>query len=137
MNQLSKIMHKEQDGFSYSYFENYSDDCNCMWRKNSDYENVYTIERLDISFEFRRKGFARKLLEDAINCIKVECPKSCIEITAEPDEDSELTVENLVDFYESLGFEKYLILGGRTHLRLYLDGSVKPDTVYDYPFYFK
>ncbi len=33
MTQLSNIMHKEHDGFLYVYFENYDDDCNCMWRK--------------------------------------------------------------------------------------------------------
>jgi predicted GNAT family N-acyltransferase len=137
MTKLSNIMHKEHDGFLYVYFENYDDDCNCMWRKNSGHENVYTIERVDILPEFRRKRLARVLLMDTIKRITVECPQACIEISAKPDEDSGVTVENLVAFYESLGFEKYLNLETYVHLRLYLDDSVKPDTVYDNPFYFK
>ena len=137
MTKLSNIIYKEQDGFLYVYFEKYDDDCNCMWRKNSSNENVYTIERVDILPEFRRKGFARELLMDTIKRIAVECPQACIEISAKPDKDSEVTVENLVAFYESLGFEKQLDLGTHVHLRLYLDDSVKPDTVYDNPFYFK
>jgi len=137
MNQLSNIMYRESNGFSYSYFENYSDDCNCMWRKVTEPENVYTIERIDILPEFRGKGFARELIKDAIKRIEAECPKACVEITAEPDEDSGISVENLVGFYESLGFEKYQNFGSRVHLRLYLDDSVKPHTVYDYPFHFK
>ncbi|MFL7022898.1 GNAT family N-acetyltransferase [Enterovibrio norvegicus] len=72
MTQTPKIMHKEHDGFLYTYFENYDDDCNCMWRKNSEHENVYTIERVDILPEFRRKGFARELLKDALKRIAVE-----------------------------------------------------------------
>ncbi|EGA71372.1 hypothetical protein VISI1226_03940 [Vibrio sinaloensis DSM 21326] len=137
MTQLSNIMHKEHDGFLYVYFENYDDDCNCMWRKNPEHENVYTIERVDILPEFRRKGFARELLKGTLKRIAAECPQACVEITAEPDDDSGITVENLVAFYESLGFEKHLCLRSRVHLRLYLDDSVKPNTVYDHPFYFK
>ena len=137
MAQLSNVMYKDHDGFLYVYFENYDDDCNCMWRKNTVHENVYTIERVDILPEFRRKGFARVLLMETLNSIEVECPQACIEISAEPDEGSEITVENLVSFYESLGFEKHLSLGSRVHLRLYLDDSVKPNTVYDHPSYFK
>lgn len=137
MTNLSNIMHKKHDGSIYVYFENYDYDCNCMWRKNSAHENVYTIERVDILPEFRRKGFARVLLMDAIKRITVECPQACIEISAKPDEDSGVTVENLVAFYESLGFEKHLNLETYVHLRLYLDDSEKPDTVYDNPFYFK
>lgn len=137
MNLLSNILYRESSGFSYSYFENYTDDCNCMWRKVPEPENVYTIERIDILPELRGKGFARELIKDAIKRIEAECPKACVEITAEPDEDSGITVENLVGFYESLGFEKHQSLGSRVHLRLYLDDKVKPDTVYDYPFHFK
>ncbi|MBU3005953.1 GNAT family N-acetyltransferase [Paraglaciecola arctica] len=137
MTQLSNIMHKEHDGFFYVYFENYDDDCNCKWRKNSENENVYNIERVDILSEFRRKGFARVLLTDAIKRIAVECPQACIEILAKPEEDSGVTVENLVAFYESLGFEKHLDLKTYVNLRLYLDDSAKPDIVYDYPLYFK
>ena len=137
MDQLSNIMHKEHDGFFYEYFENYSEDCNCMWRQNSEQTNVYSIERLDILPEFRRKGLAQNLLNETLKRIAVECPKACVEITADPDADSGLTVDNLVTFYESLGFEKYLSLGSRVHLRLYLDDSVKPPTVYDNPLYFR
>jgi predicted GNAT family N-acyltransferase len=137
MTQLSNIMHKEHDGFLYVYFENYDDDCYCKWRKNSGTENVYTIERVDILSEFRRRSFARVLLMDTIKRIKVECPQACIEILAKPDEDSGVIVENLVAFYESLGFEQQLNLVTYVNLRLYLDDSVKPDTVYDNPLYFK
>ncbi|MBQ4864605.1 GNAT family N-acetyltransferase [Pseudoalteromonas sp. MMG013] len=137
MNLLSNILYRENHGFSYSYFENYADDCNCMWRKYPEPENVYTIERIDILPEFRRKGFARNLLKDAIKRIEAECPKACVMITAEPDDSCGITLENLVSFYESLGFEKHQNLGSRVHLRLYLDDSVKPRTVYDYPLYFK
>ncbi|MEZ8041174.1 MULTISPECIES: GNAT family N-acetyltransferase [Vibrio] len=136
MDQLSNIMHKEHEGFFYEYFENYSNDCNCMWRQNAAHQNVYSIERIDILPEFRRKGLAKKLLSETLKRIAVECPKACVEITAEPDADSELTMENLVTFYESLGFEKYQSLGTRVHLRLYLDDSVKPREVYDNPSYF-
>ena len=137
MNQLSKIIYREKNGFSYSCFETNSDDCNCMWRKVTEPENVYTIERIDILPAFRRQGLARELLNHAIKYIKGECPKACIEITAEPDENSGITVQDLVTFYESLGFEKHLSLGSRVHLRLYLDDSVKPHPVYDSIFYFK
>ncbi|MGY0552924.1 GNAT family N-acetyltransferase [Vreelandella sp. 2A-K22] len=105
--------------------------------KNPEHENVYTIERVDILPEFRRKGFARELLKDSLKRISIECPQACVEITAEPDANSGLTVRNLVAFYESLGFEKHLSLGSRVHLRLYLDDSVKPSVVYDHSFYFK
>ncbi|GEM78896.1 GNAT family N-acetyltransferase [Vibrio superstes] len=137
MNLLSNIWYRESQGFSYSYFENYADDCNCMWRKAPEPDNVYTIERIDILPEFRGKGFARELMKDAIKRIEVACPKACVEITAEPDDGSGITIENLVGFYKSLGFEVYQSLGYRVHLRLYLDDSVKPHTVYDNPFYFK
>jgi predicted GNAT family N-acyltransferase len=136
MNQLSKIMYKEHDYFLYMYFEN-NDECSCMWRKNPEEENVYTIERVDILPEFRRKGLARDLLISTIKRITAECPQACVEISAKPDEDCGVTVKNLVVFYKSLGFEKHQCLGDRVHLRLYLDDSVKPDTVYDYEFYFK
>lgn len=108
-----------------------------MWRKAPEPDNVYTIERIDILPEIRGKGFARELIKDAIRRIEAECPKACVEITAEPDDGSEITIENLVGFYKSLGFEIYQSLGHRVHLRLYLDDSVKPHTVYDNPFYFK
>ena len=136
MTQLPKIMYKEHPDFLCVYFENY-EDCNCLWRKNSEHENVYTIERVDILPEFRRQGFARKLLINTIDRIRVECPQACVEISAKPDADSGVTVENLEDFYESLEFEKHLSLGSHVHLRLYLDCSVKPNTVFDNPFYFK
>ncbi|WP_318418060.1 GNAT family N-acetyltransferase [Photobacterium leiognathi] len=138
MTQLTNIMCKEEhDGFLYVYFENYENDCNCMWRKNPEYENVYSIERVDILPQFRRSGCARKLLENTLKRISEECPQACVEITAKPDENSGLTVENLVAFYESLGFETYLRLGDRVHLRLYFDCAVKPSVVYDHPFFFK
>ena len=137
MKLLSNILYRESRGFSYSYFENYADDCNCMWRETPETENIYTIERIDILPEFRGNGFARELIKDAIKRIKAGCPKACVEITANPDDDSGITVENLVGFYESLGFERYQNLGSRVHLRLYLDDSVKPNIVFDNPFYFK
>lgn len=137
MTKSFNIRYREQDINFYAYLESYSDDCYCMWRKKNEQKNVYSIERLDILSEFRRKGLARKLLNDAIEHIKIECPQACIEITAEPDTDSGVTIENLVAFYESLGFEKYLQLSSRVHLRLYLDDNVKPHTVYDNPFYFR
>lgn len=108
-----------------------------MWRQNAEHKNVYSIERLDILPEFRRKGLAKKLLNETLKHIAVKCPKACVEITAEPDADSGLTMNNLVTFYESLGFKKYQSLGTRVHLRLYLDESVKPRTVYDNPSYFR
>ncbi|NOI03410.1 GNAT family N-acetyltransferase [Vibrio kanaloae] len=137
MSPLSEIIYREKNGFSYFCLETDSDDCNCMWRKVTEPENVYTIERIDILPALRRQGLARKLLTHTINHVKDECPKACIEITAEPDENSAVTVQDLVTFYESLGFEKYQSFGSRVHLRLYLDNSVKPHTVYDSPFYFK
>ncbi|HIF9507304.1 TPA: GNAT family N-acetyltransferase [Photobacterium damselae] len=134
MNQLSDIIYTEKNGFSS--FEINNKDCNCTWRKATE-PDVYTIERVDILPEFRRNGLARKLLNHTIVHIKKACPKACIEITAKPDENSGVTVHDLVTFYESLGFERYLNLSDRVHLRLYLDHSVKPHTVYDSTSYFR
>ena len=108
-----------------------------MWRKSNEQEMVYSIERLDILPILRRKGIARKLLNKAIERITVECRQACIEITALPDDDGEVTTENLVTFYESLGFEKHQKYSSRIDLRLYLDASVKPQTVFDSPVFFR
>ncbi|WP_369921172.1 GNAT family N-acetyltransferase [Marinomonas polaris] len=131
------IKYKEEYSDFYVYLEKHPQDCCCMWRKNNHQEMVYSIERVDVSPQLRRRGIARDLLNAAIQHITVECSQACIEISAQPDEDSEITKENLVTFYESLEFEihqKYFL---RTDLRLYLDASIKPNPLFDSPDYFK
>lgn len=137
MNNLYNIRYKEQNGYFYLYLEDYSNDCYCMWKKNHEQEMVYSIERLDILHELRRKGLARKLLNDAIKRISVECPKACIEIIAKADKDSDITTDNLVTFYKSLDFEEYQRFESKVILRLYIDESIKPQPVFDSPCYFR
>ncbi|MFM5371784.1 GNAT family N-acetyltransferase [Aeromonas veronii] len=132
------IKYKEDDGYFYVYVEEYPDDCCCMWTKNVQQDNVYSIERLDVLPQFRRNGIALNLINVAIARIKVECSQACIEISAQPDEDSEVTKDNLVKFYQSLGFEIYQNFNPkRTDLRLYLDPLTKPEPLFDSPDYFK
>jgi GNAT superfamily N-acetyltransferase len=131
------IKYKEEDGDFYAYLEKCCNDYYCMWRKNDQLKMFYSIERIDVLPESRRKGIARKLLSYAIKRIKAECNQACIEIIALPDEDSEVNKENLITFYESLGFEIYQNFGSKVILRLYLDESIKPQPLYDSPDVFK
>lgn len=131
------IKYKEDHDDFYVYLEEFPNDCYCMWRKNDLQAKIYSIERLDVLPQLRRRGIARKLLNAAIEHIKVECSQACIEISAQPDEDSEISKENLVIFYESLEFEIYQKYFSRTDLRLYLDASIKPTPLFDSPLYFK
>lgn len=132
------IKYKEDDGNFYVYLEKHPDDCYCMWRHNDHQVNVYSIERLDVLHQLRRNGIARNLLNAAIARIKLECSQACIEISAQPDEDSEVTKDELVIFYQSLGFEIYQnFYLNRTDLRFYLDVSTKPEPLFDNPHYFK
>ena len=129
------INYREEDGDFYVYLDEYPADCYCMWRKQID--KVYSIERLDVLPQLRRQGIARKLLNAAIEHIKKECSNACIEISAQPDEGSEITKENLAILYESLKFEVHQKYFSRTDLRLYLDESIKPKPLFDSPYYFK
>ena len=130
------IKYKEVHGDFTVYLAEYPEDCNCMWRKNEDQDMVYSIERIDVLPQLRRNGTARDLLNAAIKQIKAECSQACIEISAQPDEGSEITKENLVTFYQSLGFEIHQKYFSRTDLRLYLDASIKPNSLFDSPIYF-
>ncbi|MFA0678728.1 GNAT family N-acetyltransferase, partial [Vibrio sp. 10N.222.51.A6] len=127
------IKYKESYGDYYVYFEQYPNDCYCLWKKNSQEEKVYSIERIDVLPQLRRRGMARELLNAAIEQIRSECNKACIEISAQPDQDSKITKESLVTFYESAEFEVYQKYRSRTDLRLYLDASMKPDPLFDSP----
>ncbi|MCD9500383.1 GNAT family N-acetyltransferase [Photobacterium carnosum] len=131
------IKYKEDDGDFYVYLEGYTNDCYCMWRKNVHEDLVYSIERLDVLPQLRRDGIARKLLNAAIEHIRGQCRQACIEISAQPDEYSEITTENLVVFYESAKFEIYQKYLSRTDLRLYLDTSIKPEPLFDSLSYFE
>ena len=131
------IKYKEDNDYFYVYLEEYPEDCNCMWGKHFQQDKVYSIERLDVLPKLRRRGIARKLLYAAIDKIKVECNQACIEISAKPDEDCEITKEDLAVFYESLGFEIHQKYWSRIDLRLYLDASTKPTPLFDSPLYFK
>lgn len=132
------INKKKKDGYSYVYLEN-NNDCCCIWTKNHENKNVYSIERLNVLFELRRQGIGRYLLKKAIGQIKDECSQACIEISARPDKNSEVNIDVLVKFYESEGFEKYQNYcdNNRMDLRLYLDESIKPEPVWDSSYYFE
>jgi predicted GNAT family N-acyltransferase len=131
------IKYKEVHGDFTVYLVDYPEDCRCMWRKNEDQYMVYSIERIDVLPHLRRSGVARDLLNSAIKRIKEECSQACIEISAQPDEGSEITKEILVTFYQSIGFEIHQKYSSRTDLRLYLDSSIKPNLLFDSPEYFK
>lgn len=131
------IKYKEVHGDFTVYLEEHPEDCYCMWRKNNHQYRVYSIERIDVLPKLRGNGLARELLNSAIKYIKVECSQACIEISAQPDVDSEITKEILVIFYKSLGFEIYQKYFSRIDLRLYLDASIKPNPLFDSPVYFK
>ncbi|MDO6640854.1 GNAT family N-acetyltransferase [Shewanella sp. 5_MG-2023] len=131
------IKYKEVHGDFIVYLEEHPKDCYCMWRKDDHQNMFYSIERIDVLPELRRTGIARDLLNTAIEHIQVECNQACIEIIALPDESSEVTKENLVTFYVSLGFELYQDFGIKVVLRRYLDESIKPQPLYDSPDVFK
>ncbi|EIV8646533.1 GNAT family N-acetyltransferase [Vibrio parahaemolyticus] len=135
---IMTIKYKEDNGDFYVYLEEYPEDCYCMWRKNDQQDKVYSIERLDVLRQLRGNNIGRNLLNAAIARIKLECSQACIEISAQPDQDNEITEDVLVKFYQSLGFEIYQdFYSNRTDLRLYLDASTKPDPLFDSPHYFK
>ncbi|UQA54489.1 GNAT family N-acetyltransferase [Vibrio sp. ED002] len=131
------IMYKEEHGDFYVYLEEHPSDCCCMWRKSDVMNGVYSIERLDVLPELRGQGMGRNLLNAAIQHIESEYPKACIEISAKPDGDSDITKEDLAAFYKSANFEIYWENSSRIDLRLYLDESLKPTPLYDSPEYFK
>ncbi|GAD90717.1 hypothetical protein VHA01S_054_00110 [Vibrio halioticoli NBRC 102217] len=132
-----KIIYREEHGDFYAYLEEYPRDCCCMWRKNDLDNRVYSIERLDVLLELRGQGIGRNLLTAAIQKIESECPQACIEISAKPDEDSEISKEALATFYESVNFKVHRKNLTRIDLRLYLDESLMPTQLYDNPTYFK
>jgi len=132
-----EIMYREEHGDFYVYLEESPSDCCCMWRKSDSINGFYTIERLDVLPELRGQGVGRNLLNTAIQHIKSECPQACIEISAQPDEDSKISKEDLAKFYESVNFEVYRNNSVRIDLRLYFDESLKPTPLYDSPEFFK
>ncbi len=73
-----------------------------------------SIGRVAVDREFRGKGLARRLLEEAIDCIRNDLQKSDVRISAQ---------KYLEKFYESFGFtvcsEEYLE-DGIPHIEMYL-----------------
>lgn len=62
------------------------------------------ISGLDVSPEYRRRGYGRALLRAAIDYAKAEFPRLPLKLAAVPDADS-IDLDSLIAFYESEGFE--------------------------------
>lgn len=62
---------------------------------------------LYVDVNHRGKGYGRKLMETVI----ARHPDAVLDLTAEPFVDKPMDKEQLIKFYESLGFEKYNATG--------------------------
>ena len=137
MIDISDFHKKELHGYSYFYLIGHFDSCYCMWVADSENDMVFTVGRIDVLPSMRRKGLGRKLLQGALEHIKKEHPKACIEIIAQADSDEQVSTKDLVKFYKSVGFELHQDYGSKVHLRLYFDSELKPQPLFDSPFYFR
>jgi ribosomal protein S18 acetylase RimI-like enzyme len=69
-----------------------------------DGEEYVKIDNLFVKSEFRGQGFARKLMEQAIEMIEKQYPCMTIKIVPEPKDDT-TDLSRLAGFYDSLGLE--------------------------------
>ncbi len=77
MNQLSKIIYREKNGFSIRVSKQ-TVMIVIVCIKLLEPVNTHTIERIDILPAFRRQGLARELLNHAIKYIKSASAQRCI-----------------------------------------------------------
>ena len=67
-------------------------------------DNCAMIYNLYVEKEYRRKGYARSLIQIAINEIRASGYEKDIKIEAQPREDS-INLEKLIAFYKGMGLK--------------------------------
>lgn len=110
-DQVKFVIGPKSEGQLIIQYEDLENDCyvfspykeESFYKKICDHEFVISIQHLEVKPEARGKGYARKLMDQAIKYIKKTWASAPIYINASPMGPISLT--DLVNFYKSYGFK--------------------------------